>query len=226
MDTKLINSYGQATLVNGEIEKQSVEIKSGPAIESVTDDVGQLAPHGRLYLETPLGERHVDTVSEREAPEPVNSAIAIPIMEDGEIKKSIELATDILSHPEKTKGFGYGNKSLGKKASKDKLFRALKKLENEITQENRHNLNPIKNLMEQAHKDVSKKLNASRVKKAVTIGIPVVSGIASIVATAATLGAGAAITVPVAIAAGAAIAGAAADSGKSILKAAAQKGDS
>jgi hypothetical protein len=224
MDTKckITDSCGSATPVTGESEKreQPVTGEEASGIESV---ISQLVAPERLCPGVLLGERCVDAVDEEEVPEPVIGETSPSIVEDEEVKKSIELAIDIIGHPKKTKNFKWGDKLLGKKASKKRLSQASEKLKGKITPENRHNLNPSKNLNEQALGIVSKKLNKARAMKAVKIGIPIVSGIASVVATAATLGASAPVTVPLAIAAGAAIAGTVADSGKAVAEAASEE---
>ena len=222
---KITDSCGSAMPVSGKVEKQEQPVaeEKAPAIESVTGNAGQLVPPKHLCPEVPLDGRRVDVADEGKGSKSANGETSLSIMEDEEIKKSIELAIDILGHPKRTKGFRYGNRSLGKKASGVRLSQALEKFEGQITPENRHNLNPIKNLIEQALEDVNKKRHRAIAAKVAKIGVPLVAGVASVAATVATLGASGPITIPAAIAAGAAIIGAVTDSGKSVAEAVAEE---
>jgi hypothetical protein len=216
---KIVDGFAAATQVaDSEVEKlEQPEVKgNAPVIESVTASGNQLVSPKRLCPEKPLDERYASVGSESVALKSASDGSSVSILEDETIKRSIDLAIDILVDPKKTNGFKYGNELLGKKASKSKLSKAIKRLENAITPENLHNINPVKNLVEQAHGLVKKELNAELAVTVAKVGISALTGVAGIVTTAVTLGASAPITVPAIIAAGAAIAKTVADSSKSI----------
>ncbi|MDR0715404.1 MAG: hypothetical protein LBF25_01300 [Puniceicoccales bacterium] len=205
----------------GDEERKSKRAEGLPTIKGVPGNANQFSTKKSSCPEGALSKRSASVADESEdkskdATKPENvDATTVPVpIENEELRDYIELAQDIIDHPERRKGFKFRGKRLGKKDSKAALKAALKKFDNiDPSNPDFRHLENIK----YAYKFISKKLNKARATKAIKIGSALISTGAAIAGTVLSCGTMAPLTIPTAIASIASLAETVTDTGKSII---------
>ncbi|MDR1255625.1 MAG: hypothetical protein LBJ94_01710 [Puniceicoccales bacterium] len=168
--------------------------------------------------EKPLSARNASVVTEEEdvAPKSLDGA-STPIPDENKrLDPYVDLARDILDHPERRKGFMYEGRRLGKKSAKAKLKFALKNFGDASLDPDSADFKHLEDI-KYAFDSVSKKLRKARVVKGIKIGSALVTAGAAIAGTVLTCGVAAPFAVPAAIASITSLAETINDSGKNII---------
>ncbi|MDR0595235.1 MAG: hypothetical protein LBF94_00845, partial [Puniceicoccales bacterium] len=201
--------------------KQVVAAEGLPMVKGMPGDANQFSMKKSSCPERALSERSASAADETgnkskyaTKPENVNAVTTSIPVENEELRDYIELAQDIIDHPERRKGFKFRGKRLGKKDAKAALKEALKKFKNidSPSPDFRH----LENI-NYAYEFISKKLNKARATKAIKIGSALLSTGAAIAGTVLSCGTMAPLTIPTAVASIASLAETVTDTGKSII---------